>query len=353
MIGIRADANEVIATGHIMRCITIAKQLKKRGEQVLFFLADDYACPLLRQEGMDYVCLYTDWKRMESELPALLSQLSLYNCDKVLVDSYQADVCYLAALREVCRVIYIDDMFAAVYPVDLLINYNAYYTQFPYEETYGAENRKKTELLLGTAYVPLRAEFSDERRGTGKTETGESGGAVKNILVSCGGGDICDALSGILTHAMQREKLHDIVFHTVVGRFNRNADRLEELAGMHSRIKLHADVKNMAGLMERCDAAVSAAGTVLYELCAMQVPTVFFVCADNQKYDSDFFAQGERMLFAGDVRSDRESCFLKICEGLERLTEDKLLRSSMKKKLRMVTDGSGAARIAEAILRLE
>ena len=50
MIGIRADANEVVATGHIMRCMTIAGQLKKLGEEVIFFLADDYGISMLEEK---------------------------------------------------------------------------------------------------------------------------------------------------------------------------------------------------------------------------------------------------------------------------------------------------------------
>lgn len=105
--------------------------------------------------------------------------------------------------------------------------------------------------------------------------------------------------------------------------------------------------------MEECDLAVSAAGTVLFELCAMQIPAVFFVCADNQLYDSEFFADEERMLFAGDIRQDREECLKRINRNLKILLQDKALRKRMKEALCQVTDGQGALRIAEEIWKLE
>ena len=37
MIAIRTDANEKIAMGHLMRCLSIAKQLKEKGQEVIFF----------------------------------------------------------------------------------------------------------------------------------------------------------------------------------------------------------------------------------------------------------------------------------------------------------------------------
>ena len=108
----------------------------------------------------------------------------------------------------------------------------------------------------------------------------------------------------------------------------------------------------MSGLMRGCDAAASAAGTMLFELSAMQVPTVFFQTADNQRYDSEYFADGERMLYAGDIRQDREACLAAICEGLERILQDSDLRERMRTELALVTDGRGAKRIAEEIAKL-
>ena len=91
---------------------------------------------------------------------------------------------------------------------------------------------------------------------------------------------------------------------------------------------------------------------MLYELCAMERPTVFYITADNQRYDSDFFARDDRMLFAGDIRENREQCIDCILEGINTLLCDVKKRTIMKEKLRMVTDGKGAVRIAEALAGL-
>ena len=49
MIWIRADANKEIGSGHMMRCLSVAEALKKRGEQVIFVVADEEATQLLAQ----------------------------------------------------------------------------------------------------------------------------------------------------------------------------------------------------------------------------------------------------------------------------------------------------------------
>ena len=70
-IGIRVDANEIVATGHVMRCLAIAEELRKIGQELLFISADDFPRPLIEQKGFEFVSLQTDWKHMEKEIERL------------------------------------------------------------------------------------------------------------------------------------------------------------------------------------------------------------------------------------------------------------------------------------------
>ncbi len=345
VIGIRVDVNETVATGHIMRCITIAEQIKKLGGQVLFITADGQAEELLARAGMEHVCLQSRWDHMEEELPVLREVLKLAGIKTLLVDSYQATPAYFEELCPLVKLVCIDDCFEHIFPVDVLINYNAYHIRFPYRETYGG----KTRLLLGTDYVPLREEFSVKQIRDRDEQSGKKGFSV---LLSSGGSDAQNAILGILQRAMQTEELRSVMFHAVVGVYHPQGDAIEAFAANYENVKVYRPCHDMAGLMADCDAAVSAAGTMLFELCAMRVPTVFFQSADNQRYDREFFESGERMIFAGDMTQDRDICIDKICEGLKRLVADAALRERMKENLGSVTDGKGAERIAGEIMRL-
>lgn len=344
VIGIRADVNDTVATGHIMRCIAIAGQLRKKGCRVLFFTADEEARDILSTAGMEQICLHTQWDQMEEEIPRLRQMLSLSGIRTLLVDSYQVTPAYFEGLRDVARLIWIDDCFDTVCPVDVLINYNAYHARFPYEETYG----DNTRLLLGPSYAPLREEFRGRFSSASMEKKKEF-----SVLLASGGGDAQDALLGILQRAVQTEGLEQVIFHTVVGSRHPKEQELVSFAKEHPNVKLYQSCQDMAGLMADCDAAASAAGTMLLELSVMQVPTVFFVTADNQRYESDFFAQKERMLFAGDIRQDREACINAVCDGIRKLLTDVLLRERMREELSQVTDGRGAERIAEEICACE
>lgn len=332
-----------------MRCITIAGELKKRGMRVVFFTADEWPKEALTTAGMEQICLHTRWDWMEEELPRLGELITRLGVGTLLVDSYQVSPAYFEALRDQVKLVYLDDCFEAVYPVDLLINYNAFYTRFPYYERYG----EKTKLLLGTSYVPLREEFSQAAEEIRQEESARTvNGNGFSIFLASGGGDSENAMLGILKKLVEREAFADVMIHVVIGAYYPRGDEMKAFADAHANVRVYHPCRNVAALMKLCDAAASAAGTMLFELSAMQVPTVFFQTADNQRYDSEFFSKEERMIDAGDIRKDREACLNAVCVGLEQLLADGDLRARMREKLLSVTDGKGAERIAEEIAKL-
>lgn len=349
IVGIRVDANMTIGMGHVMRCIAIARQLMKKGCRVLFLTADEWARDTISETGMDQLCLHTRWDWMEEELPRLREILSMAGIKTLLVDSYQATTTYFEGLKDLVRIVRIDDCFEPVCPVDLLINYNAYHVRFPYEETY----TDGTRLLLGTDYVPLREEFARGdlvNAACGKAQNEEE----FSVLLTSGGGDTQDALMGLLQKVVEEEAFKKVTFHVAIGGLHPRGDEIELFSMEYDspRIKVYRPCRDVAGLMARCDAAVSAAGTMLFELSALGVPAVFFETADNQRYDREFFGEEERMLYAGDIRQDREACLTAVCENLKKLLADLALRQHMREALFQVTDGHGAERIAEEIVKL-
>lgn len=361
MIFIRTDANQEIATGHVMRCAAIARRLEAREEKVCFLVSDKESSILIEQMGFLYRILDSNW-RSPGALGELTQLEALFkDCrekegqfPKLLIDSYTASGHYTQRLSRWAAVIVIDDLFEQDFTADMVINYTLYYDRFDYTGRYGNKN---TRLLLGGEFVPLRPEFGIAKKRRDEALADEAAPAVErvwNVLLICGGADPYNAMGQILSAAAGRPG-NNLRFHyqVVAGAYNPYKARLKALAEKHENIHVHENVSDMAGLMARCDAAVSAASTVLYECCAMQLPTVFFCIADNQRYDRECFTKDKVMLYAGDLRTEKSAAVKRILEHLDWLYTHPQACREMKKKMAGLVDGQGADRIAQEILRLQ
>ena len=354
MIGIRVDSNSIIATGHMMRCITIAKAIVRAGGSVTFFIADEESEVLLRENvcalsGVNIVVLHTAWDDMESELPVLIEQLQLRGTDMLLVDSYKVTYDYFKAISRVCRTAYIDDLHEGVFPVDILINYSGYCDMFNYEADYAGvhgHDKEQTKLLLGLMYAPLREQFyrSDE-------PTSNSTDGVKNTLLACGGADTQNMILPTLQVITDRGlNSQGITWHVVVGDYVENKEEIRAFISMHESMEIHESVKDMASLMRSCDIAVVAAGTMLTECAAVRLPAVYYQVADNQRYGVEYWSKPGRMIYAGDVMKDKDVVIANIIKEVKELLNNPDRIKTMRDRLSEITDGRGAERIAGELL---
>lgn len=336
MILIRVDANEKIGTGHLMRCLSIASSIAKRKVIVKFITADRCGEELIYQYGFENICLDTDWKNMASELPKIGMIMQRECPSLLLVDSYYATEEYFRFLPNDVPVAYIDDMNRNItgWDIDILINYNIYSSARIHSCHSG------TRYLLGPKYAPLRDEFTNLTAHEIKD--------VHDILISAGGADperITENLMMELCPAFP-----DVNFHFIVGALNPRIDEIKLLAG--ENVILHINEKHISGIMGKCDLAVSAAGTTLYELCAAGTPTITYTLADNQLMAAEKFSEVGIMPNVGDCRGNERFCLDIICM-LTKLISDTEYRRQISHSMQQLIDGKGADRIAiNLIVRL-
>ena len=388
MIGIRADANKIIASGHVMRCITIAKELIALGESVTFFVADNEGRDFIENyagdlEHFDVVVLGSTYDHMEDELSVLEKELMAKGVRALLVDSYFVTRRYFEAINMICPVAYMDDLGKEPYPVDVLINYSGYCDALNYESLYEGQaghTGLPTKLLLGLKYAPLRRQFYEDELSGGKakaklndtTPGSLSSASVDNgfrILLTAGGADIHGMLLATLEAARDKGLLIPsgsananvgspyITWEVVVGNLVSDAASIDALSEQYSNINIHYSVTNMASLMRSCNLAVAAAGTMLTECAAVRLPAIFYQVADNQKFNVEFWQKTGGMLFAGDVTGNNDHSSKKrvietICCNVHALSNSPDKLSAMRRALSGLTDGTGAIEIAKELVGL-
>lgn len=345
MFYIRADGNEKIAMGHVMRCLTIAEALERLGEEVLFVTADEKPVELIRERGFAAKVLSAEYDDMEAELPqltALFSQDGGAEKNRILVDSYFVTPYYLERLRSFAKVILMDDEKKTVYPCDGLVNYNIFGKTLGYERDYPAQTR----LFLGCTYMPLREQF----RGCSY----EVRDQAKHILFATGGGDSLHIAMHMVKRLLRKGKLdgEGPIWHIVCGPYHPDTGELENLAAGHALLRIHKNVTHMSELMRECDIAVSAAGSTMYELCSVGLPTVGFYFVENQRRNMEAFAERTPIKNAGDFAKEPENVLAAIEKEVDRLCGEKTLREEISRKMKEVVDGRGADRLAEGMRAL-
>lgn len=333
---LRTDGGPQIATGHIMRCLSIAEALRRAGAEAEFAVADETGAEILasfqpEEKPFPVHILRSDYRNPETELAALTALLA-GRCDCLLIDSYFVTAGYLAALRPLVRTAYIDDLTAFDYPVDLVINYDF----APPKDAY----QTASEVLTGSAYTPLRSQF----RGLCPCIREQA----DRLLLSTGGTDDYGVAGNLLQELLSRPECTGWQFHVLTGPMHRHRAELEALAASHPAVRLHEGVRHMAVLMAGCDLAVSAAGTTLYELCAAGLPAVSFTMADNQLVTAGDMQRYASLPWAGDVRSTPD--FIQgLAARLLLLAADAEARRRLSASMQSCVDGLGADRIAEAL----
>ena len=364
MILFRADANSSIGMGHIMRCLSIADVLSistseptiiSRGKQdIKFVLADSGVSELIKSRGYEAIILDTLYNRMDDEIEKWIELEPSIDADLVIVDSYFVTPTYLSWLRDnIGTIVYIDDVLSFSYPVDLLINYNAYAAEASYHKLYGA--CELPELILGPTYAPLRPMFRNISKREQKL-------IVTDILLSTGGSDELHVALSFLSYL--RDHPHPCTtYHVLVGAMNTDKDAIRSLAKGKDWIVLHENVADMKSLISSMDIIISAAGSTLYEICACGVPLITYSIADNQILGAEAFQRLGLAVDIGDLRSPSsidhnliisgtlaDDAIEKLIAAENSLAEDVEKRIAMGQKMQRLIDGRGAERLATKVI---
>jgi UDP-2,4-diacetamido-2,4,6-trideoxy-beta-L-altropyranose hydrolase len=166
----------------------------------------------------------------------------------------------------------IDDIADRQHDCDMLLDQNFYADM---QTRYTGKVPAGCKMLLGPRYALLREEFRTLRERT-RPRTGP----VKKILVFFGGVD-SDNYTGLAIEVLSELKKPDIQVDVVIGAQHPCRSAIENNCALQGFL-CHVQTTRMAELMLAADLAIGAGGSATWERCAMGVPSIIMVLADNQ-----------------------------------------------------------------------
>ena len=354
---IRADASRSIGFGHVMRCLTLAEELRAQGAMVAFACMDHpgHLMDYIHRKGftaynlsigMDTsVALHGctvhgrayDW---EADARATCGCMERYGAvDWLIVDHYLLAAPWEFYLRRISgRIMVIDDLADRFHDCDLLLDQN-FYLQ---EDRYLGLLPGHCKMLLGPEYAILRKEFREVRQ-----KMGERSGEIHRILVSFGGADSSNGTGKVL-RALQEMDRPEIAIDVVMGSAFSHQESVLRQIDMMPNADCHIQVDYMAQLMAQADLAIGAGGTTIWERCCLGVPSLVMIIAENQRQTTNDLAQAGYLLCLGDIEDVGTD---NIKDYLERLMENSMWTGSLSKRSAGLVNGQGIKEVTTNILK--
>ncbi|NSX08980.1 UDP-2,4-diacetamido-2,4,6-trideoxy-beta-L-altropyranose hydrolase [Pseudomonas lini] len=344
---IRVDASSLIGIGHIARCLTLAKVLRKQGAHVAFAcrLLPGHRLDRLRADGFETFALPERYpgedpqQAIESMLPweadiaALGQALESHPAfDWIIADHYGLDHHWqTAARRWAPRIAAVDDLATRQYSVDLLLNQNLSGTP----EAYASLLTPDCQTLLGPRFAMLRDEFC--------CPAIEVKPRARRVLVNFGGFD-----AAMQTHhaMLALADFHDLEIDFVAGADNPAWEQMQSLAEYRPNWRLHSFVCDFYRLMSEVDLFIGAGGGTSWERAAMGLPTICIAVSNNQQANGEVMAASGAHVFMG----NREQVSVEqLRQAIGFIVGNQGIRQSLAERSRQLVDGRGAQRVAAAL----
>jgi len=354
----RVDASIRIASGHIMRCLTLGDTLKGRKYKTFFICRDlpGNFFNVIKQRGHrvirlaapkrysgtgrlnDYAAsLGVSWKQDARETIHAICKLGL-KPDWLVLDHYALERGWESMLRPlVKKILVIDDLAINHHECNLLLNENF----LPHwNEAYKTLLSKETEVLAGPKYALIRPEFIKMRK-----KRKPWSGFIRRILIYYGAADPTNETEKALNAVLCLDR-RDFMIDVVIGQANPHRKSLLARREKMPRVTLHTQRPHLAYLMARADLAMSAGGSTIWELLYMGVPAFVTTTADNQVQNIRQLHEKGFIYWLGQAESVRVD---DLKNALERaFAQGKKLRMRIEKGKKIV-EGNGVLRIVAAM----
>lgn len=341
---VRVDGDPHLGLGHVIRCLTLADELKRQGARIIFLIreADGVGRSLIERHEYEIrgiptaASLSEDLEFLCATIRSVQAQCG--EASMVLLDGYAFSADYQrGVLSTGATLTYVDDLARGPQVARLVLNQNIWARPDCY-----ADLAPHSRLLLGPHYALVRREFTEAARLRASPEPR----VVRQVLVTLGGADGENVTGRV---AKWLSELH--VPARCVLLVGPGYPYLRELRTWvqqrPERFTLVSAPEDVAALMAQMDVAISNAGSTCWELCCLGVPTFVIILADNQvRIAEGLSAAGifENLGWFTALTAER------LGRRVNALLENQAQRDTMSGLARRLVDGLGAQRVASAMV---
>ncbi len=332
---IRADADNRIGAGHVLRCLSLAQACLNQGGQVAFACAriEPKLRDHLQAEGVAVHTLDTE-PGSAADAEKTVGLIDRLKPTWVIADGYSFGDKYQQAIkRSGAKLLVLDDFRHADHAnADVILNPNASVDASLY-----ADREDQTNVLAGHRYALLRHEFQAWRGW--KREVPE---VASKLVVTLGGGRYDDLLRLIVRGIAQSVTVKTEI-RVVSPNLPENLDGIhDEARNRSASFEFLPFVKDMAKLLAWADLAIAGGGSNCWERALLGLPSLVLVLADNQDANAAFCESQGIGLNLGKYQKLTDTA---LATTLKAILVDREKRATMARAGIKLIDGFGANRV--------
>lgn len=334
----RTDASVTLGSGHVMRCLTLAKALTQQGANCYFICRkiNGNLIDFIRQQGFTVLVLPAQLNSEQEDAHQTLVQLQ-QPYQLLVLDHYELGYAFCQRLRQRCKtVLVIDDLANRSHDCDLLLDQNLLPNA---DARYTALVPPNCKQLLGPHYALLRDEFYQTSASRQQN----------HILVSFGGSDEHN-LTALAINAIKQLKPGQVTADIVIGENNPWRIALEKQLASLPNMQLHVQSKNMATLMQRAQLMLGAGGATHWERCISALPGLVVTIAENQQATTAYLDKLGACIWLGQAEDTTIECFIEHLRYY--LSQPALLDKIARKTTGIVSADAGTPLVVEQIMNL-
>lgn len=290
--------------------------------------------PLPKKDGVA-----SDWEEDAQQTVRALEG-GIGRIDYLVVDHYDLDARWENKIRPNVRALMaIDDLANRPHAVDILLDQN--FRLHPHDP-YRSLLPEHCRSLLGPRYALLRREFA-EQHARRRVHIRATSRLKLNI---CFGGSDPDGMTLFALRVLGQPAFDSLDCDVVVGAANPHRIAIASMCASHSGRRLHVSPSNMAALMAEADLALGGAGSMIWERCAVGLPSIVVTIAPNQETIAADCHDAGILRCLGESYNLTETG---LAQAILDLCRDIAARQKMADKAYALVDGMGAERVVDVI----
>jgi UDP-2,4-diacetamido-2,4,6-trideoxy-beta-L-altropyranose hydrolase len=353
----RVDGGKKIGSGHVVRCMTLARELQVLKCDTCFIMreSDGNLSAMVEKAGFEVRLLegshQADMKfdldtgpmpvQMQLEdARQTLDTLKDWLFDWVVVDHYGLGIEWETELRSTgANICAIDDLANRQHECEGLLDAN--YLGATHTWRYESLVPSNCLMMVGPTFSLLQTQYASIHAVLPYAD-----GMVRRILVFFGGSDSSNQSSKVLD-ALSSSDLEHLAVDLVLGIDHSHRDQIDALASSRGNVNIHNNLGTLAGLMARADFAIGAGGITTWERMSCGVPSLIVAVASNQeRVISALTTDG----FVASLTSGKHASCEEWRDAIRTLVSDRVKLAAMGEKGRCLVDGLGAKYVAHLLI---